>query len=137
MKMYFFLVLVLILSLTSLLCTVMEPPQTPSLLITESRRASATVVISSTGGATQYQGGSLGQFKYDEDKGYYFQRSTGQNSDQFRPRYLYHNVEDKWNVGPTPGVDAGHLYNPHPSKTPPTSGWRYADPTIKEPWKDD
>ena len=90
--------LVLSFTKSSLLCKALEPPQTPSLLLTESRRFSATIVISSTGGAAQHQGGSLGQFEYVEDKGYYVQSSTEQGSDEFRPRYLYHDEEDKWLV---------------------------------------
>ena len=38
-----------------------------------------------------------------------------------------------WFVGPTPGERCGGLYNPTPSKTLPTSGWRYAGKT----WPDD
>ena len=98
-------------------------------------------MISSTGGAAKHQGGSLGQFEYDEDRGYYIQSSTEQRNVhvQFRPRYLYHTEEEEWCVSDIPGERRGWLYNPGPSKTPPTSGWQYADPdtTSKVPWQDD
>ena len=83
------------------------------------------VVISSTGGAAQHQGGVLGQYEYDEDKGYYQQISTEQGQEYFEAIYLYPDKDDKWWVNDTPGEKGGWLHNPSPSKTPPTSGWQY------------
>jgi len=86
-------------------------------------KISAMVVISSMGGAAQRHGGALGQYEYDEMKGYYQQTSTEQGDE----RYLYHDEDDKWWVSSTPGEMRGVLLNPSPSKTVPTSGWQYAD----------
>ena len=104
-------------------------------------RLPAMVVISSMGGASLSVGGVLGQYEYDEMKGYYQQTSTEKDHEDFRARYLYPDEDDKWHVDHTPyiyhGEKGGYLYNPIPSKTPPTSGWQCAkkgtllhDPTL-------
>ena len=104
-------------------------------------RLPAMVVISSMGGASLSVGGVLGQYEYDEMKGYYQQTSTEKGHEDFRARYLYPDEDDKWHVDHTPyiyhGEKGGYLYNPIPSKTPPTSGWQCAkkgtllhDPTL-------
>ena len=90
---------------------------------------SATVMITSTGGASRHMGGVLGQFEYLEDKGYYVQTSTEQSDEKFTATYLYPDEDDEWWVSSTPGVRAGVLWNPSHNKTPapPSSGWRYVD----------
>ena len=88
---------------------------------------SEKVVISSTGGAAQHQGGLLGQFEYLEDKDYYLQSSTEQNNEQFIAVYLYPDEDDEWWVGSTPGQKRGWFYNSSPSKTPPNIGWMFDD----------
>ena len=97
---------------------------------------SATVVISSAGGAAQHLGGLLGQYENDEDKGFYVQTSTEQSNKMFEAVYLYREKDDKWWVGHTPGQKTGWLHNPRPSKTPPTIGWQYWDDGGKS-WKVD
>ena len=92
------------------------------------------IVISSTGGAAQHQGGALGQFEYLEDQGYYVQTSTEKGNEDYVPVYLYF-LEDKWWVHHTPGEHYGWLQNPTPSKTLPTSGWQWADGNVG--WPDD
>ena len=49
---------------------------------------SATVVISSTGGAAIFSGQVLGQYEYDEDNGCYVQKSTEQSNGFYIKRYL-------------------------------------------------
>ena len=87
-----------------------------------------------TGGVSQYSGGVLGQFKFDEQKGYYQQTNTEQGHERFEAVYLYPDADDKWYVGSTPGKRRGWLRNPNPSKTLPTSGWQYAKEGT---WQDD
>ena len=94
------------------------------------------MVISSTGRTAHYNGGVLGLYEYHEDKGYYVQKSTEQSNEKFVALYLYADEDDFWWVGGTPGQKLGGLHNPRPSKTPPSNGWQYADPT-KEPWQGD
>ena len=95
---------------------------------------SATVVISSRGGAVQHLGGMLGQYEYLEDKEYYVQTSTERCEEWFRARYLFRDEDDKWWVSDIPGEKIGWLYNPRSSQTLPSSGWRYAD---NGSWHDD
>ena len=94
------------------------------------------VVISSTGGAAQHQGGALGQYEYVEDRGYFVQTSTDMENELYQPKYLYPDENDEWWVGSTPGESRGCLYNPYPtpSKTLPASGWQYAH---SKAWHDD
>ena len=92
------------------------------------------VVISSTGGTAKREGGVLGQFEFDEDKGYYQQTSTEQDNKLFLAIYLFPDENDKWYVSSTPGGTKGWLSNPSPSKTLPTSGWQYYD---GKSWRDD
>ena len=94
------------------------------------------VVISSTGGAAQYHGEVLGQFEYDEVKRYYRQTSTEQGHEKFQAIFLYPDADDSWWINDTPGEMAGRLLNPSPSKSLPTSGWQYDDPSM-EHWQDD
>ena len=84
---------------------------------------SATVVVSSTGGAAQHLGGRLGQYEYLEDKGYYVQSNT----EDSRAVYLYPVKDDYWYIGPNPGEDRGWFFNPKSSKTPPARNWQYSD----------
>ena len=92
------------------------------------------IVISSTGGAAQHQGGVLGQFEYDEDKKHYSQTSTEQGHENFKAVYCYPDADDRWWVNDTPGEKNGFLRNPSPSKSLPTSGWQYYD---GKSWPDD
>ena len=92
------------------------------------------IVISSTGGAAQHQGGALGQFEYDEDRRYYRQTSTDQGHKNFQAVYCYPDKDDEWWVSSTPGKKGGWLRNPRPSKSLPTSGWQYYD---GKSWHDD
>ena len=63
---------------------------------------SATVVISSTGGAAEVMGDTLGQYEYDEDKECYVQSSTDQSSEQYVGRFLYYTLEyEAWVVART------------------------------------
>ena len=48
------------------------------------------LVISSEGGAAQYQSGSLGQYCYDPNTGYYIQTSTEKGHEKYLPQYIYH-----------------------------------------------
>ena len=46
--------------------------------------------------------------------------------------YLFCKEDDKWWVSFTteePGLNPGWMFNPRPSRTPPSSGWLYADGT--------
>ena len=87
-------------------------------------------------------GHALGQYEYHEDKGYYVQTSTDQNStlnEYFEAAYLYRDFDERdkshnWWVSGVPGQNAGWLGNPSPSQTLPTSGWKYAD---GQSWQDD
>ena len=70
---------------------------------------SEKVVISSTGGAAQHQGGLLGQFEYLEDKDYYLQSNTEQSNEQFIAVYLYPDEDDDRNeAGSTTASPAKH-----------------------------
>ena len=93
------------------------------------------MVISSSGGAAQFNGGSLGQYEYHEDLGYYVQTSTEQSDVRIRAVYLYRDENGEWTVGPTPGATDGWLNNPLPSQTVPTFGWKYTP--DGEGWYDD
>ena len=96
-------------------------------MVIESSIISATVVISSTGGAAQYVGEVLGQYEYLEDKGYYVQTSTEQSEEEFHARYLYRDEDDYWYVYDTPGEMRGWLQSRRPSKTLPSTGWKYSN----------
>ena len=91
------------------------------------------MVISSSGGATAIVGGSLGQYEYHEDKGYYVQTSTEQSEENFYAVYLFHDV-DCWLVGRTPIPGEERLRSPSFKKTPPSSGWEFID---DDEWQDD
>ena len=87
------------------------------------------IVLSSSGGAAKHNGGSLGQYCHDPDKGCYVQTNTEKGHEDYRPLYLYRVMGDGWWIGPTPGVKAGYLKNPTQSKSPPLDGWMYSDGT--------
>ena len=84
---------------------------------------SATVVISSPGGAALHHRGLLGQYEFheDEDKGYYVQTSTDQKDESFQASVLFRDEDDVWTVWKS----GRWLRNPRPSKTLPSSGWQY------------
>ena len=92
-------------------------------------------MISSSGGAARNVGASLGQYEYHEDKGYYVQTSTEQSDEKFVASYLYHDEDDKWWVGDTPGKERRGLRNTRPSLTPPSSGWQWGG--GGQSWYDD
>ena len=70
--------------------------------------ASATLVISSSGGAAQIVGGILGQYEYDEYNGLYVQTSTEQSNEQYIGRYIYYVDEhDVWMAGLPPDETFG------------------------------
>ena len=96
-------------------------------LIIEYQSQPQMVVIASTGGAAQHQGGVLGQFEYDQEKGHYIQCCSESEAKNYKPVYLYPDNDDKWWVSHTPGESRGKLYNPTPSKSLPTSGWKYSN----------
>ena len=80
------------------------------------------MVISSSGGAAQYDGHALGQYEYLEDKGYYVQTNTEQSDEEFRALYLYL-VDDIWFVSGTTTFRGGWLRNFQSSQSPPSSGF--------------
>ena len=84
------------------------------------------VNITSTGGAGKCQGGSLGQYCYDPDTGFYLQTNTEVGDEKYKPRYIYP-VDDEWWVGPTPGRKLGFMHNPTKSLNMPLVGWMYTD----------
>ena len=84
------------------------------------------IVLSSAGGTARHQGGCLGQYCYDPDKGCYVQTNTEKGHELYHPRYLYP-VDDGWWVGPTLGVRAGSLRNRTQNQSLPLEGWRYYD----------
>ena len=85
-----------------------------------------TIVLSSTGGAAQHSGGSLGQYCHDRDKGCYVQTSTEKGHEKYMRRYIYP-VDDSWYVGSTPGEKKGYLRNRTTSNTLPLVGWEVAN----------
>ena len=87
----------------------------------------ATVVISSTGEAGRQHGESLGQYNYDDEKGYYRQANTEMKGELSWPKYLCPDKDDTWSIVTHPGETLGLLNNPTPSKTVPTRGWRFLD----------
>ena len=98
---------------------------------------SATVVISSLGGAAQKKGGTFGQYEYDEDTGYYERTSTEQSHEEYIASYLYRDEDGEWSVSSTPhGRNSFGLWNPNPSssKKLQMKGWKYSD---GQTWQDD
>ena len=85
-----------------------------------------TVYFSSEGKAAKLQGGALGQYEYNPEKGCYVQTSTDKSEEKFEPRYLYQDEDEKWWVGKTPGEKWGYLQSIILSKTLPTAGWSYS-----------
>ena len=79
-------------------------------------------------------GAVLGQYEFDEDKGYYVQTSTEQSNEEYIGRFLYKDDEDQWMVGDTPGELLSWLTSSIRSKEIPTQGWKYFD---GETWQDD
>ena len=83
----------------------------------------ATILLSSTGGAAEWQGNALGEFVEAGEHGgrpYYRQRDTEGKADNF----LY-SEGGKWWVHDSMGKSVGKLSNPQNSPEPPTSGWVY------------
>ena len=96
-------------------------------------------MISSTGGAAEVVGDTLGQYEYDEDKECYVQSSTDQSSEKYIGRFLYYTLEyDAWVVAPTIPSMSFHIL---PSimefdimSKELQTGWMYADGFT---WKSD
>ena len=83
----------------------------------------ATIVLSSIGGAADWQGDKLGEFvKAGEHEGrpYYRQRDTEGNPETF----LY-SAGGKWWVWEKLGQSTGALKNEQNSPEPPSNGWLY------------
>ena len=87
--------------------------------------AAATIVLSSTAGAAEYQGDMLGEFVEAGEHGgrpYYRQRDTEGKSDHF----LY-SEGGEWLVSDTLGKSVGELTNYEDSAQPPVEKWLYWD----------
>jgi len=92
-----------------------------------------TIVFSSTAGAAERQGGSLGEFirmgDYYNNHPYYKQRDTeGQ-----RDLYLFY-ISGGWMVGPTLGKSNGGLWSRQDTVLPPRANWLYSN---GKKWSDD
>ena len=83
------------------------------------------------------KGELLGQYEYDEDRGYYVQASSEQSNDQYTARYLYRDEDDEWVGGPKPGGELIWLWNPNPSKKLPAGGWMFYDNALHNDWQND
>ena len=88
------------------------------------------VYFSSEGEAALHQGGVLGQYEFNPEKGCYVQTSTERSEEKFKPIYLYQDGDEKWWVGKTPFEKWGYLYFSKASKTLPKTGWSYAKDGI-------
>jgi len=92
-----------------------------------------TIVFSSTAGAAERQGGSLGEFirmgDYYNNHPYYKQRDTeGQ-----RDLYLFY-ISGEWMVGPTLGESSAWLWSRQDTILPPKANWLYHN---GKKWSDD
>ena len=98
-------------------------------------------MLSSNGGAALHVGGRLGQYDFDEDRGYYVQTSTEQSDEHYYAAYLFPiNAfpENGWWVGRDPYYSSiKYIRNVNPIKT--VDGWQYlgckevgwcSDPTM-------
>ena len=83
------------------------------------------VYFSSEGEAALHQGGVLGQYEFNPEKGCYVQTSTERSEEKFKPIYLYQDGDEKWWVGKKPFEKRGYLYFSKASKTLPKTGWSY------------
>ena len=85
----------------------------------------ATIVLSSTAGAAEHQGGYLGEFVEAGEHGgrpFYRQRDTeGQQG-----RFLY-SEGGEWFVSDTLGGTSGGVMNSQNTNTPPSTQWEYYD----------
>ena len=91
---------------------------------TEQILVAATMLLSSKGGAAEWQGNALGEFVEAGEHGgrpYYRQRDTEGKADNF----LY-SEGGGWLVHDSLGMSFGKLSNPQDSPEPPTSGWVYS-----------
>ena len=102
---------------------------------TEKTLVKATILLSSTGGAAEWQGNALGEFVEAGEHGgrpYYRQRDTEGKADHF----LY-SQGGKWWVHESLGKSVGRLSNPQNSSEPPTSGWVYSAGEGLTEYRDD
>ena len=95
------------------------------------------LVLSSTAGAAEYQGASLGEYVEEgtsSGRSYYRQRDDTGKEDTF----LYYNGacgdEKRWLVVSALGDCSAALRNPADTATPPESGWLFTD---GEEWRSD
>lgn len=96
----------------------------------------ATVVLSSTAGAAEYQGARLGEFVEAGEHGgrpFFTQRDTEGVSDKF----LY-SEGGKWWVSDILGESSGWLRNKQDSPFPPSGTWEFwSSSRIPKGWQDD
>jgi len=96
------------------------------------------IVISSTGEAADFQGGVLGEYKYDSQNNHYVQSNSEINHENYQPNYLFRNDDyEDWMVGPVSGEEL-FLWNGNPSQELPESDWEVfngvkwvVDPDLK------
>merc|ERR1712038_1611069 len=85
------------------------------------------VLVTSTGAAAEYQGGSMGVFLLageHNNRPYYRQKHT---VDTEGALFLYSHENGTWYVSTTLGKAGGGLKNTTQSASVPTSGWQYGD----------
>ena len=69
----------------------------------------------------------LGQYDFDEDKGYYVQTSTEHSDEKFKPAYLF--PRDGWSVSDyVASLQTYYLRNRSPIKT--VYGWEYSCSSV-------
>jgi len=101
----------------------------------ECKDFTATIVLSSTAGAAEYQGNNLGEFVEAGEHGgrpYYKQRDT----EGGRPRYLYFG-DNCWQVSVTLGNRNDYIKNCQNTQMPPTRNWEYAHYDGTWSWSND
>ena len=95
---------------------------------------SATLVISSPGGAAIFRGEVLGQYEYDEDNGCYVQKSTEQSNGLYIKRYLcskyFKNIK-WWFISPEVIESEASLVWMRSKKL--RTGWEYYDGDTLQP----
>ena len=88
------------------------------------------IVLSSTGEAADVQGGILGEYQYDRQKGHYVQSNSEIYHEKYQPKYIYRNNDyEEWHGGPISGDDDNlWLWNANKGlKVPDDSKWDVLD----------